>query len=225
MTDCGEIHLLLGPYADGEVEPHEIAVVEAHLAGCAVCPSALSDYRALGAGLRELPPPLVPPDFARIVTKRIARLYGGWRVRLAQFRESMGALGAAFEVVAVGAVAALLTVFVAEPYMRTLSFHHRAAQPMQLAHHSVTPPVVLASTSRTAQHIRARPVQSPQDLAGQTFAGQSFAGQVAGDVADADAAAALDSQEVVSALGGGVGPSVAVWNEPRTDTTVVWVPR
>src|SRR6185437_9092687 len=138
MTDCGEIHLLLGPYADGEVEPHEIAVVEAHLAGCAVCPSALSDYRALGAGLRELPPPLVPPDFARIVTKRIARLYGGWRVRLAQFRESVGAL------------AALLTVFVAEPYMRTLSFHHRAAQPMQLAHHSVTPPVVLASTSRTA---------------------------------------------------------------------------
>ncbi|HXR25668.1 MAG TPA: hypothetical protein VN742_09935, partial [Candidatus Binataceae bacterium] len=36
--------------------------------------------------------------------------------------------------------------------------------------------------------------------------------------------AASDMQEMLSDLGAGQSPSVAVWNEPRTDTTVVWVP-
>jgi hypothetical protein len=33
-----------------------------------------------------------------------------------------------------------------------------------------------------------------------------------------------ESQELISQLGGGDSPSVAVWNEPRTGTTVVYIP-
>ena len=112
--------------------------------------------------------------------------------------DALGALGAALEIAGVAAVTATLTLFIVEPYLRNLDFHRPATAVVQLA-------------SRDSSH-SAPPADETRLHA------------VMGNLQDADTDAALDSQELMSALGGGVGPSIAVWNEPRSDTTVVWVP-
>ena len=49
MARCEEMTLLLGPFEDGELEPHEMQEVARHLAGCPACETELAGY------LMELP--------------------------------------------------------------------------------------------------------------------------------------------------------------------------
>src|ERR1700691_6072361 len=58
MARCDDIKLLLGPFEDGELEPHEMQEVARHVVACAACDGELADYRTLGLALRggaELP--------------------------------------------------------------------------------------------------------------------------------------------------------------------------
>src|SRR5260370_33555381 len=52
MAQCSEIGLLLGPFTDGELEPHEMEEVALHVVACRNCKAALVDYRDLGVTLR-----------------------------------------------------------------------------------------------------------------------------------------------------------------------------
>lgn len=52
MAQCSEIELLLGPFTDGELEPHEMEEVALHVVACHLCKAALDDYHALGVTLR-----------------------------------------------------------------------------------------------------------------------------------------------------------------------------
>lgn len=61
---CNELRPALSAYLDGELEPWESGRLIHHLEECAACSSELADYRALGAGLRALPLPVVPPDLS-----------------------------------------------------------------------------------------------------------------------------------------------------------------
>lgn len=60
MTDCAAIRPDLGGYVLGGLEPHEVAVVETHLAGCAACRAELDDLAPLPP-LLALAAPASPP--------------------------------------------------------------------------------------------------------------------------------------------------------------------
>ena len=52
MARCEDIELLLGPFEDGELEPHEMQEVARHTAICTVCDRVLADYRNMAVALR-----------------------------------------------------------------------------------------------------------------------------------------------------------------------------
>ena len=52
MARCDDIKLLLGPFEDGELEPHEMQEVARHVVACTACDGELADYRTLGLAMR-----------------------------------------------------------------------------------------------------------------------------------------------------------------------------
>src|ERR1700732_5514622 len=89
MNDCNSITLLLGPFEDGELEPHEMQEVARHLATCKSCEELLGDYNVIGRELRELItiPPLT--GFAAGVNARIAARRPPLRERIGEFFEGL----------------------------------------------------------------------------------------------------------------------------------------
>src|SRR5579859_6820338 len=71
MARCEDIKLLLGPFEDGELEPHEMQEVARHLAGCAECEDELADYRSLAVALRGA---AAIPDLTGFTTSVLARI-------------------------------------------------------------------------------------------------------------------------------------------------------
>jgi hypothetical protein len=210
MLDCDQIKLLLGPFDDGELEPHEMEDVALHIVECVECKSALEDYRALGVALRDIAPHPSLEGFAKTVQTRIERIRPSIIVRI---RRRLGALaeavGAAAAMGSVAAAAAVLTAMLVTPYARHLI--RRDAPPRNLA---MKPPSPSAHPTRIA--LLPRPLPSiginddlPPDIA-----------QVLEQTQDE---AAQNSQAVISQLEAD-SPSVALWNEPQTRTTVIWVP-
>jgi hypothetical protein len=179
-----------------------------HLVECPACKKALDDYRSLGEALRTFAPVPDLGGFVQAVTARLPPRHS-WRAQLAGFWSSMGAFGSALQVAGVAALAAVLTLLITEPYLQRINFSREGAssttqvariEPASPPLHATTPPVSPAATY----------VSANQD--------------VLGELRHADATATRESEELLSELSGGSGPSVAVWNEPRTDTTVIWVP-
>jgi anti-sigma factor RsiW len=127
MPACDQVKLLLGPFDDGELEPHEMEEVALHVVTCAECKAALEDYRSLGVALRDcvVQPPAA--GFTEAVMERIAEIRPPLHVRLRRrldgFAES---LSGGLALTAAGAFAALATVWLVSPYTSQL-FHHRAA--------------------------------------------------------------------------------------------------
>jgi len=201
MAECSEIGLLLGAFEDAELEPHEMQDVAYHLARFDACTSLLGDYASIGRELRstvELPS-LV--GFAQSVQKRIdnlpvpmGRRVGRWFGRLGEQLNSGLAMGTAM------AAVAALTVLVLTPYLR------RSLSP-SLGQALVKAPAVASQQLAAA----ARDVEAaPAAIA------------VAANAADSGELAS-DSHAVISKLEAEM-PSVAVWTEPRSDTTVIWLP-
>ena len=209
MTLCDEMRLLLGPFDDGELEPHEMEEVAFHVVGCVGCKSALDEYRTLGVALRDVVTVPALEHFAADIAARIDHTWIPLRARLRRLRDAFGHLGSVFEIIGVAAATAVVTLMVAAPYAR----HFIAgSSPVPVADHVAradAPPIVIAKVS----------------LANASAVLEKAAAADAGpDSAAPDEAAIHESQELVAQLGGGDSRSVAVWNEPHTGTTVVWVP-
>jgi anti-sigma factor RsiW len=121
MVQCNDFAPLLGPFEDGELEPHEMQEVARHLAVCKNCEQALDGYSAIGRMLRDASPEPKLDGFAIAVQARIAEVRPPLRVRLGRWyetqRERFGSVAAvAFAM----AVAAVLTVAITTPLARNL---------------------------------------------------------------------------------------------------------
>ncbi|MBF6568393.1 MAG: zf-HC2 domain-containing protein [Candidatus Binataceae bacterium] len=238
MARCDDIKLLLGPFEDGELEPHEMQEVARHVVACAACDGELADYRALGLALRggaELPD---LTGFAAAVLERIDHLPVVLGTRVRRFFNSFaGGIGGTLATAMATAAVAVITAVVLTPYARQFTFGF--ANPPQVAAHvaagfapaapfalasGASPHAVTVASSVRAVHpalaggANTLPAASAIDLASQRNADDAAA-----DNALADSTADHGPSTVISRLEAS-SPSVAVWSEPQTDTTVIWVP-
>jgi anti-sigma factor RsiW len=130
MPVCDQVKLLLGPFDDGELEPHEMEEVALHVVTCRACKAVLEDYRSLGVALRDS---VVEPDLGRFTAAVMGRialigqpLHIRIRRRLDSFAESIsGGLALA----AAGALAALATAWIVSPYAYQILNHHSVNHP------------------------------------------------------------------------------------------------
>lgn len=123
MADCGEISLMLSPFEDGELEPHEMQEVARHLSRCKNCEQLLEEYGALGRDLRTFvsESQVSLEGFAERVDERIRAmgvpwserlrlLFGGWSWRT-QTAVASTALVAATAIVTIMVVTPLARVY------------------------------------------------------------------------------------------------------------------
>jgi len=220
MTSCGEIRLLLGPFDDGELEPHEMEDVAFHVVGCGECKAALEDYRALGVALRDVV--TVPPldGFAQAVVARLTPRRIPVHARVARWWDSLGRLAAVVEFAGVAAATAFLTLRIAAPDVRQF-VARRETRPVLSSATATTAPVPPAAALASAKPAETAATAS---LVAASAKPDGTDVNLANVIDQGKLKAAGDMQEMLSDLGAGQSPSVAVWNEPRTDTTVVWVP-
>ncbi len=203
MNTCEQISLLLGPFEDGELEPHEMQDVARHLATCASCEELLGDYSALGRELRQVI--AIPPleGFAAGVNARIAEIRVPLSQRIAEFFEGLNERwAAAFAMVSMAGAVAVLTALVLTPYLRR-SVEGPIA-PMAKADNSNV--ASLASTTTDQEGTRAL---MPSTEEPQHFASAGIGGG--------------DSHAVIKKLES-KSSNTAVWSEPENGTTVIWVP-
>lgn len=122
MAGCSEIGLMLGPFEDGELEPHEMQEVARHLAHCVDCETLLQEYTTIGRELRSIASRATLPtsqEFASAVDARIGKLRLPWRKRFALIFEGWSEqLEAAFGLAAMAAAATMLTIFLVSPLTR-----------------------------------------------------------------------------------------------------------
>ncbi|HYL58919.1 MAG TPA: zf-HC2 domain-containing protein [Candidatus Acidoferrales bacterium] len=202
MAECSEMSLMLGPFEDGELEPNEMQEVAFHLARCDSCTKALGAYSALGRELRTLTPAPQLAGFSATVIARIDKLPQPIWNRVARFfGRGSDFVGSGFAWSSAVAAVAVVTAVLITPYAEEFASR-------RLPYASST----LARVEHTATAL-------PEKLA------QNATGEAARLAAerDAEAVASSDSHAVISRLESDI-PSVAVWSEPRTDTTVIWLP-
>ena len=223
MALCDEMRLLLGPFDDGELEPHEMEEVAFHVVGCVGCKSALDEYRTLGVALRDVVTVPALDSFAAEVAARIDHTWVPLHARLGRLRDAFGHLGSIFEIIGVAAVTAVVTLMVAGPYAREFI---AGSSPAPIGEHVAradAPASAVAPVSLAQAPTQVNPAQTDIAKAG-AVAENARADHAAPDSSAADESAFHDSQELLAQLGGGETPSVLVWGEPHTGTTVVWVP-
>lgn len=209
MIECEEAMVLLGPFEDGELAPPEMQEVARHLAGCPACEGALTDYRSVGSLLREHVAEPTLDGFAEAVNARIRRIRTPLHIRVADYFNRFGErLGPAVAMGMAAAVAAVITVVLVTPYARNLAGQNAPATPAVVAHvgELATPAMTLAHNDNRAGEAGNKGLSSPHN-----------------DMRVAQDDNASDSEAIISRLVSD-SPSVAVWSEPRTDTTVIWVP-
>jgi anti-sigma factor RsiW len=192
MADSAHVSLMLGPFEDRELEPHEYQEVAFHLARCEECRTELADYGAIGRELRTLAVDLPLDGFKDAVMRRIDGLPVPLSVRVRRlFGSISGLFPSGLGMAVAGAVAAAITVVLVTPYAQFAM--HRSAPIHEIA--KTEPELAVRPGVETARHEIAR--ESGE----------------AGEVPEA----------VISKLESDI-PSVAVWNEPRMSTTVIWLP-
>jgi anti-sigma factor RsiW len=200
MIDCSEIRPLLSAFGDGELEPPELLKVARHLAGCPDCESEAADFGALGAGLREAHEAILNAipmaSFSEAVQARIVDLTPSPLVRVKRWFASLDdRVSLAFTLTSAALATAAITAFLLTPHVRALISGNRS----QLASNSVHQ-VALAHGARAAHESGLPDLVPPMERA-----------------------LAEDSRAIISHLES-ENPAVAVWSEPHTDTTVIWLP-
>jgi anti-sigma factor RsiW len=131
MPACDQVKLLLGPFDDGELEPHEMEDVAFHVVSCGACKAALDDYRLLGVALRDCLPQPAVAGFTAAVLKRIDQVPQPLRVRWRHYLDAFAEhVGSTVSLVAAGACAALITAWLASYAPRLL---HRSSNLAQIA--------------------------------------------------------------------------------------------
>ena len=124
MPACDQVKLLIGPFDDGELEPHEMEDVAFHVVSCGACKVVLDDYRGLGVALRDCAPQPALGGFTAAVLKRIEQLPQPWWRRWRHYLDVLTEhVGASVPLVAAGAFAALLTAWLVTPYAQQLLHH------------------------------------------------------------------------------------------------------
>jgi anti-sigma factor RsiW len=215
MARCEDMKLLLGPFEDGELEPHEMQEVARHLAGCTECEGELADFGSLAVSLRGA---AVIPDltgFTTAVLARVAELPIPIRARVRRYFTSFAdGIGATIATGFAAATVAVITAIVLTPYFKQAHFNFNMSGYQEVASTTrTTPTAALGQVARTEV---ALPI--PPDIAN----GISDAANLGDDggaihPVEASSGAIIDRLEADS-------PSVAVWSEPQSDTTVIWVP-
>jgi hypothetical protein len=162
MPACDQVKLLIGPFDDGELEPHEMEDVALHVVGCGPCKAALDEYRWLGVALRDcLPEPNID-GFSAAVRRRLNQIPQPWRMR---WRSSLDTIaehvGGTVSLVAAGAFAALLAAWLVTPYVQR--WLHRSSD-------------LIAAASRNQNDMTAAPEQTagatsgvPSDQSGSSM--------------------------------------------------------
>jgi anti-sigma factor RsiW len=197
MAECSEISLMLGGFEDAELEPNEMQEVAHHLARCDSCSSILSDFSTVGRELRSLTPALdfSAPNMAGFADAVIARID---RLPQPWYRRVQRYFGSGADFLGSG-----------------FAWGGAVAAVAMLTMILLTP---------YAQQLSGRklgaPTAAPNQIAAATVARPSVGASTADDEASM---ADNDSHAVISRLESG-NPSVAVWSEPRKDTTVIWLP-
>ena len=192
MADTAHVSLMLGPFEDRELEPHEYQEVAFHLARCEECRAELADYGAIGRELRTLAVDLPLDGFKDAVMRRIDGLPVPLSVRVRRLFDRIGGLfPSGLGMAVAGAIAAAITVVLVTPYAQVAM--HRSAPIHEIA--QTGPELAVRPGVETARH---------------------EIGRELGEVEEAPEA-------VISKLESDI-PSVAVWNEPRMSTTVIWLP-
>jgi len=204
MKDCEQISLLLGPFEDGELEPHEMQEVARHLATCKPCEEMLGDYASIGRELRDIItiPPLT--GFAAGVNARIAARRIPLRERIGEFFESLNQRwAAAFAMVSMAGAVAVVTALVLTPYLRHGVTGLQNA-PMAKVE-SPTAPSLASTTTDESSHALVSSDEEPQQMASSPNMNPG------------------DSHAVIRRLESEI-PTTAVWSEPENGTTVIWLP-
>ena len=225
MAQGSEIELLLGPFTDGELEPHEMEEVALHVVTCHNCKAALDDCHALGVTLRSAVAVPELAGFSTAVQKRIQQFRVPLHTRIKRPFDWLGErMGTAFAMGAAAAIAAVVTAVVVTPYASQISNALRQASGNVLVASRDRPAASLAEQRKPAQEgttssqpgnsVTAAPSENESNVANQSSVAAA---------PGAEETVAADSRAIISRLEAD-SPSVAVWSEPRTDTTVIWVP-
>jgi hypothetical protein len=203
MNDCDQITLLLGPFEDGELEPHEMQDVARHLATCKSCEELLGDYNSIGRELREIVPIPSLNGFAASVEARLTELRMPLRQRIGAFFEGLNQRwAAAFAMVSMAGAVAVLTALVLTPYLRRNIVP--GVQPMAKMETSSGSNLASTTTDEGARAILPAPAEPEQ-------------------LASSPGARIGDSHAVIKRLESKI-PTTAVWSEPENGTTVIWLP-
>jgi anti-sigma factor RsiW len=124
MPACDQVKLLLGPFDDGELEPHEMEDVAFHVVTCGACKTVLDGYRSLGVALRDCAPQPPIEGFTAAVLKRIDQIPQPLWKRGQHYLEDLSErIGGTVSLAAAGAFAALLTAWLVTPYAQRLLHH------------------------------------------------------------------------------------------------------
>src|SRR5215469_5805358 len=190
MADTAHVSLMLGPFEDRELEPHEYQEVAFHLARCEQCRTELADYGAIGRELRTLAVDLPLDGFKDAVMRRIDGVPVPLSVRVRRlFDRFAGLFPSGLGMAVAGAIAAAITVVLVTPYAQVAM--HRSASIHEIA--KAEPEPAVRAGVETARHAIGREFGEAEE----------------------------QPQAVISKLESDI-PSVAVWNEPRMSTTVIW---
>jgi anti-sigma factor RsiW len=217
MARCDDIKLLLGPFEDGELEPHEMQEVARHVVACADCEGELADYRTLAVSLRGAATIADLTGFSATVLARIEQLPIPFGVRIRRYLTSFSdGIGATIAVGFAAAAVAVVTAVVLTPYFRQAPFLTPSRAPAEIARSVPFESSKSATTQNLASADRqaALPPDVAHDLSGENG---SFAPVTGPPDTSGNSGAIISRLEADS-------PSVAVWSEPQTDTTVIWMP-
>jgi len=215
MARCEDMKLLLGPFEDGELEPHEMQEVARHLASCAECEGELADYGSLPVSLRGA---AALPDLTGFTTAVLARVEGlpiPIRARIRRYFTSFAdGIGATIATGFAAAAVAVVTAVILTPYFKQAHFNFDLKGHQEVA--STTWSAPPAAAKQVAENDGALAI-SP-DVANRISSPDAF-GDNGGAIRPVEASSGtiIDRLEADS-------PSVAVWSEPQSDTTVIWVP-
>jgi anti-sigma factor RsiW len=216
VATCNEIDPLLGAFEDGELEPHEMHEVARHLARCDECEAALRDFAGIGRRLRDAVSEPALEGFAASVMEKIGEIRLPLRTRIHQSLDALNqrwiaGLTLTSAALALGAWATILVM----PNARQILTAHRDT-PTQA---SITRPAVNAVNVAAKAAGNVIDASSDTENGGEQTAEAENSGQGFGVGAGADPG----GPTVISRLEA-EAPSVAVWNEPESRTTVIWMP-
>lgn len=109
MNSHEELRILVSAYCDGETNPAETALVQAHLRECPECAAVLQAYRRLGTAVQELPQEEPSPALWGRVRQALPERRGGLLRPGGLFRRYLLPVASALALLALGITVVLLS--------------------------------------------------------------------------------------------------------------------